>query len=110
MLLEETMRRESAMSVLESHVNPREAGFEDNAATMRGLVADLRTRLAEAQAGGGPEAVARHRSRNKLTARERIDRLVDPGSAFLEFSALAANGMYDGASPSAGIVTGMGRV
>ncbi len=98
------------MSVLESHVNPREAGFEDNAATMRGLVAELRTRIAEAQAGGGPEAVARHRSRNKLTARERIDRLVDPGSAFLEFSPLAAYGMYEGASPGAGIVTGIGTV
>ena len=58
----------------------------ENAASMTGLVAQLRERLARVYAGGGPEAVARHRSRNKLTARERIERLADPGSAFLEFS------------------------
>ena len=98
------------MSVLETRVDPRAAAFEENAAAMRALVAELRERLQAAQAGGGADAVARHRSRNKLTARERIERLVDPGSAFLEFSPLAAFGMYDDASPSAGIVTGIGRV
>src|SRR5579883_3379378 len=98
------------MSVLETHVDPRAAEFEANAAAMQTLVSRLRERLHEAYAGGGPEATARHRSRNKLTARDRIERLVDPGGAFLELSPLAAFEMYDGASPSAGIVTGIGQV
>ena len=98
------------MSVLSTRVDPKASEFEENAAAMRDLVSELRERLEEAQAGGGPEAVARHRSRNKMTARERIERLLDPGSPFLELSALAACGMYDGASPSAGIVTGIGAV
>src|SRR5579872_6641859 len=98
------------MSVLETRVNPKESAFDENAAAMRALVAELRERLATAQAGGGAQAIARHRSRNKLTARERIERLSDPGSAFLELSALAAYDMYEGDSPSAGIVTGIGVV
>jgi acetyl-CoA carboxylase carboxyltransferase component len=77
---------------------------------MGGLVEELRRRLAQTRAGGGPAAVARHRARGKLTARERVDRLIDPATAFLEFSALAANGMYDEAAPAAGIVTGIGTV
>jgi acetyl-CoA carboxylase carboxyltransferase component len=77
---------------------------------MSGLVAQLRDHLLAVRAGGGPEAVAKHRKRGKLTARERIDRLVDPGSDFLEFSALAAHDMYKGAAPSAGMVTGIGIV
>jgi acetyl-CoA carboxylase carboxyltransferase component len=77
---------------------------------MRALVDDLRLRLARVRDGGGSAAVARHRKRGKLTARERIDRLVDPGGPFLEFSALAANGMYGDDAPSAGIVTGIGPV
>src|SRR5213078_3412684 len=60
--------------------------------------------------GGGEKAVERHRSRGKLTARERIDRLVDPGSVFLEFAALAAWDVYEGQAPSAGIVTGIGVI
>jgi 3-methylcrotonyl-CoA carboxylase beta subunit len=98
------------MSVLQTRVNPKESTFDENAAAMRALVKELRERLASAQAGGGTQAVARHRSRNKVTARERIERLVDPGSPFLELSALAAYEMYDGDSPSAGIVTGIGLV
>ena len=81
-----------------------------NAASMLALVAELRTRLRDVRAGGGAAAVARHRARGKLTARERIDRLVDPGAPFLELSPLAANGLYDGDAPSAGIVTGIGTV
>jgi 3-methylcrotonyl-CoA carboxylase beta subunit len=81
-----------------------------NAAAMRALVAELRTQLHSVREGGGAAAVARHRKRGKLTARERIDRLVDPGAAFLEFSALAAHGMYGGVAPGAGIVTGIGAV
>ena len=77
---------------------------------MEGLVAELRERTAEVARGGGEAAVERHRSRGKMTARERIDRLVDPGSSFLELNALAAWELYDGQAPSAGIVTGIGVV
>ena len=66
--------------------------------------------MAQVRFGGGEKAVAKHKSRGKLLARERIDGLVDPGSAFLEFSSLAAHGMYEGQAPGAGIVTGIGRV
>ncbi len=81
-----------------------------NAQRMEALVADLRERLGAVRSGGGAEALAKHRKRGKLTARERIERLVDPGSDFLEFSALAAYDMYDNGSPAAGIVTGIGLV
>jgi acetyl-CoA carboxylase carboxyltransferase component len=77
---------------------------------MEGLVAELRERTAQVARGGGDTAVERHRARGKLTARERIDRLVDPGGAFLELNALAAWDMYEGQAPSAGIVTGIGVV
>src|SRR5947199_9219369 len=77
---------------------------------MEGLVAELRERTAQVARGGGDKAVERHRFRGKLTARERIDRLVDPGTAFLELNALAAWDLYDGAAPAAGIVTGIGVV
>ena len=98
------------MALLETRLERHSQAFERNAARMEGLVAGLRERLATAHAGGGPEAIAKHRKRNKLTARERIERLIDPGSDFLEISALAANGMYGDDSPSAGIVTGIGVV
>jgi acetyl-CoA carboxylase carboxyltransferase component len=77
---------------------------------MAELVLELRERTAQVAAGGGAKAIERHRSRGKLLARERIDKLVDPDSAFLELSALAAWDMYDGQAPSAGIVTGIGVV
>src|SRR5881296_220650 len=77
---------------------------------MEQLVAELRERTARVALGGGEKAVERHRSRGKLTARERIDLLVDPGSVFVEFSALAAWDVYEGQAPSAGIVTGIGVI
>src|SRR5690348_10594480 len=77
---------------------------------MEELVVEVRERTAQVARGGGPEAVERHRSRGKLTARERVDRLLDPGTAFLELNALAAWELYDGAAPAAGIVTGVGVV
>src|SRR5687767_15982304 len=77
---------------------------------MESLMAELRERTELVARGGGEKAVERHRSRGKLTARERIDRLVDPGTAFLELNALAAWELYDGDAPSAGIVTGVGVV
>jgi 3-methylcrotonyl-CoA carboxylase beta subunit len=98
------------MSLLETRLDRRSDAYVQNFERMERLVADLRDQLASVRAGGGPEAVERHRKRGKLTARERIDRLVDPASDFLEFSALAANGMYKGDAPSAGIVTGIGVV
>src|SRR5438552_13276045 len=77
---------------------------------MDGLVAELRERAARVALGGGEKATERHRSRGKLTARERVDRLVDPGGAFLELNALAAWELYEDAAPAAGIVTGIGVV
>ena len=84
--------------------------FERRHAAMEALVTELRERTALVAAGGGEKAVERHRARGKLTARERIDRLVDPGTAFLELNALAAWELYEGDAPSAGIVTGIGVV
>ena len=77
---------------------------------MEALVGELRERTALAARGGGEAAIERHRSRGKLPARERVDRLVDPGGAFLELNGLAAWDVYDGEAPSAGIVTGIGVV
>src|SRR4051795_12451900 len=74
------------------------------------LVADLSDRLARVRAGGGERSMQRHVERGKLPVRERIERLVDPGSPFLELSPLAAEEMYDGDAPGAGIVTGVGVV
>jgi len=84
----------------------------DQGADLRTLTAQLRERLARAREGGSPAAREKHTARGKLLARDRVDRLLDPGSAFLEIGALAAYGMYGGewAVPSAGIVTGIGRV
>jgi acetyl-CoA carboxylase carboxyltransferase component len=84
--------------------------FETRKQRMSELVSELRERSAQVAAGGGERAVERHRSRGKLLARERIDRLVDPGSSFLELNALAAWDLYDSQAPSAGIVTGIGVV
>jgi acetyl-CoA carboxylase carboxyltransferase component len=88
----------------------RDETFEHRRATMQALVAELRERTARVALGGGEKAVERHRSRGKLTARERIDRLVDPGTTFLELNALAAWDLYEGDAPSAGIVTGVGVI
>src|SRR6185503_7928542 len=96
--------------ILESRVDTQSAEFAQNRAHNLRLIEDLRERLRRVRAGGGEEAVQRHRSRGKLLARERIERLIDPGTPFLELSPLAANGMYDDEAPSAGIVTGIGSV
>jgi 3-methylcrotonyl-CoA carboxylase beta subunit len=74
------------------------------------LIADLNARLDRARAGGGERARERHVSRGKLLPRERVERLLDPGTPFLELSPLAAEGLYGGAAPAAGIVTGVGTV
>jgi len=97
------------MAVLESDVQ-RDELFERRRERMEGLVAELRERTRQVAQGGGEKATERHRSRGKLTARERVDRLVDPGGAFLDLNALAAWEMYEGQAPAAGIVTGVGVV
>jgi acetyl-CoA carboxylase carboxyltransferase component len=98
------------VAILETRVDRDAPEFSANRGRMEGLVAELRERTANVATGGGAEAIERHRSRGKMLARERIDRLIDPGSAFLELNALAAYGLYDGAAPAAGIVTGIGVV
>ena len=101
------------MAVLRSALDPASPTFSANAAAMRALVEELRARtraVSERGAGGDERSIARHRERGKLPVRERIDRLIDPGSAFLELSALAADGLYDGEAPAAGMVTGIGLV
>ncbi|RME73727.1 MAG: hypothetical protein D6776_06510, partial [Planctomycetota bacterium] len=96
--------------VIRSQIDPRSERFADNAAHHRQLAAELRERLAAVRTGGGERAQKRHTARGKLLVRERIERLIDPGSAFLELSPLAAWDMYDGRVASAGIVTGVGLV
>ncbi|WPB57977.1 carboxyl transferase domain-containing protein [Xylophilus sp. GOD-11R] len=98
------------MSQLDSQLNPRSAGFQANAQAMRQLVDDLRAQLARIAEGGGESARAKHVARGKLLPRERVERLLDPGTPFLEIAPLAAHGMYDGAAPGAGLIAGIGRV
>ena len=98
------------MSTIKSLVSPDSPDFEANAEAYEELLEELRNRVYEAQRGGGKKAQERHKERGKLPVRDRIDLLLDPGTAFLELSPLAAFGMYDGRVPAAGIVTGIGRV
>src|SRR5437762_3588009 len=98
------------MLPLDTHVDPADATFQTNRQRMQQLVDDLRQREAAAREGGGPKYLERHRKQGKLPARDRIARLLDPGSPFLELSPLAADGLYDDDAPAAGIVTGIGRV
>src|SRR5438045_3775060 len=81
-----------------------------NRASMESLVAELNERLAKARLGGPERSRQRHVAAGKLLPRERVDRLLDPGTAFLELSPLAAYGMYDDEAPGAGIITGIGRI
>src|SRR6476661_8222298 len=98
------------MPRIDTHLDVRGDEFRKNREHMQELVADLERRLERVRAGGGDAQVERHRARDKLLARERIERLVDRGAAFLEFSALAGEGLYDDEAPGAGIVTGIGPV
>ncbi|HEX8159922.1 MAG TPA: carboxyl transferase domain-containing protein [Solirubrobacteraceae bacterium] len=97
-------------AVLTASARRRDDAFAANEAAHRALVGDLREQLARSRAGGGERAAARHVARGKLLPRERVERLLDRGAPFLELSPLAAHGLYDGAAPGAGIVTGIGRV
>ncbi len=98
------------MAILHTQINPRSAEFAANAATMLEQVNALRTLLGRIHEGGGSAAQARHSARGKLLVRERINRLLDPGSPFLELSALAAHEVYGEEVAAAGIVAGIGRV
>ena len=98
------------MPALQSKLDPRDATFAKNRDAMAALVADLKAKIAEIEQGGGAKARERHTGRGKLVPRERVRMLLDPGSPFLEFSQLAAYGMYDDNIAAAGIITGIGRV
>lgn len=98
------------MSRIHSRLDTASPDYLANRSAMQGLIEDLHARLEEIAQGGGAANNARHQARGKLLPRERIDRLLDPGSPFLELSALAAWQVYDEPVPAAGILTGIGRV
>ncbi len=98
------------MTVITSNVDPRSEEFRSNARAMRELVEELRGQVDRLKLGGGEAAREKHLSRGKLLPRERVRTLLDPGSPFLELSQLAAYGVYDEEVPSAGLITGIGRV
>ncbi|MDC0056129.1 methylcrotonoyl-CoA carboxylase [Deltaproteobacteria bacterium] len=98
------------MDRISSRVNRSDPDFNTRKKHNLSLLKELSSKHVEARAGGGGKYEARHRSRGKFLARERIERIIDPGSSFLELSPLAANGMYDGRAHSAGVVTGVGLV
>src|SRR3974390_393980 len=95
---------------LHSSLDPASSDFARNAEAMRGLVAELRDKLKEVSGGGAEASGSRHTSRGKMLARERVDLLIDPGTAFLELSPLAANGLYGGDVHSATVITRAGRI
>jgi 3-methylcrotonyl-CoA carboxylase beta subunit len=98
------------MSLLNLTVQENDEIYKRNKNSMRELVEDLNNKISEIELGGGEKSRKRHVERGKLLPRDRINRLLDPGSAFLELSALAANDVYDDNVPAAGIITGIGRI
>ncbi|MEK9647136.1 MAG: carboxyl transferase domain-containing protein, partial [Alphaproteobacteria bacterium] len=98
------------MPLLTTSANPASSAFRENDAAMRAAIDHLRRETGKAALGGSEAARQRHVGRGKLLVRDRIDALLDPGSPFLEFSPLAARGVYDDDVPAAGIVTGIGRI
>jgi 3-methylcrotonyl-CoA carboxylase beta subunit len=98
------------VKVLRSLANPGSEEFRANHDANQALIEDLNAQLERVRLGGGERARERHVGRGKLLPRERVDRLLDPGTPFLECSALAAHGLYDDEAPGAGIITGIGRV
>ncbi|MGV9242005.1 carboxyl transferase domain-containing protein, partial [Streptomyces nigra] len=95
---------------LQSAADPASETWRANEEAHRALGEELRARLAAVRLGGGEKARARHTARGKLLPRDRVDTLLDPGSPFLELAPLAADGMYDGQAPAAGVIAGIGRV
>jgi 3-methylcrotonyl-CoA carboxylase beta subunit len=95
---------------IKTRLDRESPAFQSNAAHHRALVDELRVEVARTSEGGGAQAQQKHSARGKLLPRDRVRALLDPGTPFLELSQLAAHGMYDGDAPSAGIITGIGRV
>ncbi len=98
------------MTAIKSTISISGTAFKSNAAAMSKLTAELKSKLETAALGGDERSRKRHTERGKLLPRARVERLIDPGSPFLELSPLAANGMYEGDIHGAGIITGIGRV
>lgn len=96
--------------ILETHVNKQDTSYRENSSALKMQVEEWRQRVQMAKLGGGEEALKKHKSRGKLTARERIEAALDPQTSFLEFSTLAAFEMYENQAPAAGVITGIGRV
>ncbi|MBJ81090.1 MAG: methylcrotonoyl-CoA carboxylase [Myxococcales bacterium] len=98
------------MDVLASHIDRQEKNFQENFDFQQGLIEEYENRLGQVQQGGTPKAVATHRERGKMLTRERIEKLLDPGTAFIELSPFAAWEMYEGKVPGAGLTTGIGQI
>jgi len=98
------------MPIIETRINARSEDFQANAAAMQVQIDDLRAKLADVSKGGSEAARKKHVARGKLLPRDRVEQLLDPGTPFLELSALAAYNMYDNEAPGAGVITGIGRV
>lgn len=98
------------MQALQSQISTRSDEFKANAQRMREVVEDLRAQVARTALGGDEAARKKHLARGKLLPRDRVQQLLDPGTPFLEIGQMAAHGMYDGAAPAAGVITGIGRV
>lgn len=96
--------------ILETQIDPNSNDFKTNKAALLEQLNKWRQKIDIAKKGGGTDALKKHKARGKLSARERIDALVDPGTAFLEFSTLAALDMYEGQAPGGGVVTGIGVI
>jgi len=98
------------MTILKTSINPRAEEFRLNSDAMQSVVSDLQEKVALIADGGGEKARQKHLARGKLLPRDRIRNLLDPGAPFLEFSQLAATGLYNDEVPAAGVITGIGRV
>lgn len=98
------------MMTIETQIDHQSQEFQKNREAMLSQLKIWQERVSAAKLGGGEEAQKKHKARGKLTARERIEMLLDPGTAFLEFSTLAAYDMYEGQAPGAGVVTGIGVI
>jgi 3-methylcrotonyl-CoA carboxylase beta subunit len=98
------------MTAYQTRIDTRSEEFRANALAMRALVDDLRAKAAQVAQGGGEASRARHTARGKLLPRDRVNQLLDPGTAFLEIGQLAALGLYDDEAPAAGVIAGIGRV
>ncbi|MFN4056364.1 MAG: carboxyl transferase domain-containing protein, partial [Alishewanella aestuarii] len=98
------------MAKITSKINPRSDEFQKNAAAMQAVVDDLQSKVRQIKLGGGESLIARHVARGKLFARDRVQKLLDPGSPFLEIGQFAGWECYDDYVPAAGVVAGIGRV